>query len=591
MKSNDTTPHLFSVVQSYKKLSIEDYQRTYSWQKEQIDEFFEDLKDCVTTGDSHFFGTLILQENEKNREQATVVDGQQRLTTTFILVAALRDAMHELSVHVIESQKTNMRPINVMEKAWNYLCPSEDLEVHRFASSRFLHDLMENSVLAEPNKRKPLPQKDRAVSLLFRKGVRQIRELIRVDLTKFPDDAAKLLRINAMLDALFDRFLVLKVVTNSLSESLDIFLTLNNRGLPLGPSDLVRGELMSVRGQGKTDAEQVKIQKTILEEWQIIADNVSEPEGFLRHYLVATSDEKVQKKKVVSTVSKRIYDADIEVRQQNAEKFWEDLIAASVYYNQILNPQMGGDCQYHLQLLKGLSKSQNILLMEVLRKEFESTDRDEIVRLVFVLAFRWAMAGLNAQKLEDYFQSQSGLVRSGEQPSVIQESLQKEISEIDLNVLKYFSSDADSAYATRALLHAVNKATTKGSIAITLDSKNLHLEHIAPQSESEEWLMDIFGEDKDQYPNYESVIGSAGNLTLLDVGLNLQAQKKAFGFKKVEYKKSTMDIARDLLDFDKWNKAMIESRTKWLAEMFEEIWTPEQRKPKVISFTEWYQSR
>jgi Protein of unknown function DUF262/Protein of unknown function (DUF1524) len=591
MKSSPTTPDLFSVVQSYSKLSIEDYQRTYSWEKEQIDDFFEDLKDCVTSGETHFFGTLILQENEKNRDEATVVDGQQRLTTTFILVAGLRDAIAELSSQVIEPQKANLRPVNVMEKAWDYLCPSDDLDNHRFVSSRYLHDLMENSVLAEPGKRKPLPQRDRAISLAFRKGVRQLRELIREDLVRFSDDLAKLHRVNSLLDALYERFLVLRVTTNSLGESLDIFLTLNNRGLPLGPSDLVRGELMSVRGMGKTDQEQVKIQKTILEEWQIIVENVTEPEAFLRHYLVATSKDKVQKKKVVTTVSKRIYDADIEQRQKNAEEFWEDLITASVYYGQVLNPTMGGECQYHLQLLKGLAKSHNVILMEVLRKEFDSSERDEIVRLVFVLAFRWVMAGLNAQKLEDLYQIQCGTLREGGTATDVQEALRKAIADIDLNPKKYFSSDADSAYATRALLHAINKATTKGSVSIQLDSKNLHLEHIAPQSESDEWLSDLFNGDESQFSKYESLIGSAGNLTLLDVGLNLQAQKKPFAAKKIEYKKSTMDVARDLLDFEKWDKSMIEERTTWLAEMFELIWSPVRASTQVVSFTEWFKAR
>ena len=591
MKSSPTTPDLFSVVSSYKKLSIEDYQRTYSWEARQIEDFFEDLKDATSTGETHFFGTLILQENEKSRDEATVVDGQQRLTTAFILVAGFRDAIGDLATQIIDSQKANMRPINVMEKAWNFLCPTENLDEHRFVSSRYLRELMETSVLSEPSKRKPLPQRDRAVTLAFRKGVRQIRDLIREDLTDFPSDLEKLQRVNALIDTLCERFLVLRVTTNSLSESLDIFLTLNNRGLPLGPSDLVRGELMSVRGQGKTLEEQVKIQKTILEEWQLIVDNVNEPESFLRHYLVSTSDEKVQKKKVVPTVVKRIYDADLDRRQKNAEAFWDDLMLASTFYGQVINPTMGGECQYHLELLDGLSKSHRIILLAVLRAGYEDSERDEITRLVFVLAFRWTMAGLNAQRLEDYFQSLCGFIRQGEAPSTLLDSLSSAVIGIDLNVKKYFSIDADSSYATRALLHAVNKATTKGSISIQLDNKKLHLEHIAPQSESDEWIQDLFGKDQTRYANYESVIGAAGNLTLLDVGLNLQAQKKPFSAKKVEYKKSTMDIARDLLEFEVWDANMIEQRTDWLVEMFEQIWNPKPGKPKIVSFTDWFESR
>lgn len=591
MQSSPFTPSLLDVVSDFKTLQIEDYQRTYSWEKEQIEEFVEDLKECVRSGENHFFGTLILQENDSKKDVATVVDGQQRLTTAFILVATLRDAIKELPDHIIAPAKENLRPIDVRDKAWNFLCSTTNLNEHRFVSSRFLRDLMENSVLAEPERQIALPARDRTVTLAFRKGVRQIRELIRKDLTNYPDATQKLQRINAILDALLERFLVLRVSTKSLSESLDIFLTLNNRGLPLGPSDLVRGEIMSVRGQGLPDSEQLKLQKTILEEWQTIAENVSEPEAFIRHYLVATSEEKVQKKKVVTSVLKRINDENLLVKQKNAESFWQDLMSAAITYGQIMNPTMGGDCQYHLELLDGLLKSHRILLLTVFRNELEEADRNEICRLVFVLSYRWVMAGKNAQKLEDTFQDLSKEVRQNEPVQSIKVKLEAEINDIELDVKKYFTNDADSAFASRALLHAVNRATTRGANSIQLDNKKLHLEHIAPQSETDDWVSSVFNGDSKQFSDYESIIGSIGNLTLLDNGLNLQAQRKPFEEKKKEYRKSTMDVARDLMEFTTWNKETINLRTEWLVEMFEIIWSAKQSKSQPQAFSNWFKSR
>jgi len=591
MKSSPTTPDLFSVVQSYSRMGIEDYQRSYSWEKEQIQEFFDDLKATVVSGETHFFGTLILQEDHRGSEAVTVVDGQQRLTTTFVLVAALRDAISELTSQTIEPQKANLRPINVMEKCWNYLCPTEDLEVHRFVSSRYLREYMDNSVLAEPKKQKAPPKNLGSVSLSLRKAVRQIRALVEDDLENYTEELDKLKRVNALLDALYEKFLVLRVTTNSLSESLDIFLTLNNRGQPLGASDLVRGVVMKIRGQGKSNDEQVKVQKQILEEWQVIAENVKEPEAFLRHYLVSTSTEKIQKKKILDTVIKSIEHTDIDVSQRATEDFWKKLISASMIYAEVREPTMGGDCQYHIELLEGLSKSHRIILLTVLAHEMEQAVRDEVVRLVFVLAFRWAMAGLNAQRLEDLYQNLCTSVRDGGPITAVIEELRTTADSIDLNVTGFFSNEADSAFVTRALLHAVNKATTKGALAIPLEPKKLHLEHIAPQSESREWLEELYGLDKAQYPEYDSLISSVGNLTLLDKGLNLQAQKFAFALKKKEYKKSTMAVTRDLLEIEKWDKETLNLRTQWLVSMFEQIWSTKTSKPKIMSFTDWYQGQ
>jgi len=591
MKSSPTTPDLFSVVQSYSRMGIEDYQRSYSWEKEQIQDFFDDLKACVVSGETHFFGTLILQEDNRSTDAVTVVDGQQRLTTTFVLVAALRDSISKLASQTIEPQKANLRPINVMEKCWNFLCPTEDLEVHRFVSSRYLRDYMDHSVLAEPNKQKAPPKNLGSVSLSLRKAVRQIRTLVEDDLENYTDELDKLRRVNSLLEALYEKFLVLRVTTNSLSESLDIFLTLNNRGQPLGASDLVRGVVMKIRGQGKSNEEQIKIQKQILEEWQVIAENVREPEAFLRHYLVSTSAEKIQKKKILDIVIKSIEHTDVESSQSATEIFWQKLIAASVIYSDIRKPTMGGDCQYNIELLEGLSKSHRIILLTVLAQELEPAVRDEVVRLVFVLAFRWAMAGLNAQRLEDLYQNLCTSLRDGGPINSVIEELRTTADSIDLNVTRFFSNDADSAFVTRALLHAVNKATTKGALSIPLEPKQLHLEHIAPQSESREWLEELYGLGKDKYIDYDSLISSVGNLTLLDKGLNLQAQKSPFPLKKKEYKKSTMAITRDLLEIEKWDKETLNLRTQWLVSMFDQIWSTKTSKPKILSFTEWYQSQ
>jgi hypothetical protein len=244
-----------------------------------------------------------------------------------------------------------------------------------------------------------------------------------------------------------------------------------------------------------------------------------------------------------------------------------------------------------MELLEGLSKSHRIILLTVLAHGLEPAVRDEVVRLVFVLAFRWAMAGLNAQRLEDLYQNLSTSVRDGSPITSVIEELRTTADSIDLNVAGFFSNEADSSFVTRALLHAVNKSTTKGAVEIPLEPKKLHLEHIAPQSESKVWLEELYGLDEDKYVDYDSLISSVGNLTLLDKGLNLQAQKFPFALKKKEYKNSVMAITRDLLEIEKWDKETLNLRTQWLASMFDQIWSTKTSKPKILSFTEWYQSQ
>lgn len=580
------TPTLKDVVESYDILRVEDYQRTYSWQREQIDELLLDIVNSSSSNDSHFFGTLILQETD-NRT-ATIVDGQQRLTTVFILISALRDELLKLNTQVIPAANKNQRPTDVSKKAWDFLYPKNDFTIHRFTSSRFLRKLMREVVIAEPEGRPEIPFRDndgKKVTLDFRKAVRHIRSWADAEMQSEPDELAKLIKINTLLDTLLLKFKVLRVVTRDITESLDIFLTLNNRGLPLGPSDLVRGEIMSVLGNGLSDAEQVKLHRQILVEWEGIVEQVQEPETFLRHYLVATSRKKIQKKKIVKEVSNRITSVNADEKRKNASLFWEELIQGALIYGQIIKPKFGGDAQYDIELLEGLGKSHRIFLLTVLAMSIDAEDRDELIRLTKVLSYRYVMAGLNAQKMEDFLQDQSANLREDLGVAAVAKCLKDKILEIELDVERYLENEGDSGFVGRALLHATNREITKGAIPVPLQNSTSHLEHIAPQTENDEWAIALFGDDEEARKDYDLAIGAIGNLTLLDQSLNISAQRKPFVEKHVYYKGSSFDISRDLIGLPSWNALNIKQRTKWLVECFEILWALEKSPNQVIRFT------
>ena len=63
------------------------YQRNYDWKIEQCKRLFDDLQSVATTGmGEHFFGSIV---SKREGDTRVVIDGQQRITTVFILLAAL----------------------------------------------------------------------------------------------------------------------------------------------------------------------------------------------------------------------------------------------------------------------------------------------------------------------------------------------------------------------------------------------------------------------------------------------------------------------------------------------------------------------
>jgi len=585
MEANVNTPKLVDVIKQFQEIRVDDYQRTYSWRNDQIDELFDDLKETTSSGENHFFGTLIFETRDNQR--ATIVDGQQRLTTVFILVAALRDEISKLSLNEIPAQRAGQLPIHVANKAWSILYPAQDMSQHRFQSNRFLREIFAKGVMPEPPLQGAINQRVSEISLAFRKGIKRVRFLVAADLARYEGEIEKLQRINVLLDAMLERFLVLRVITGSLSESLEIFLTLNNRGLPLGPSDLVRGAIMSALGAGETEHHQAKIHQKIFEEWKSVSDLVKEPEAFLRHYLVSTGKEKVQKKKVFESVNERIRDDNAETKKRKASEFWDGVLEAAELYNKIIDPKMGGEMQLHLELLEGLIKSHRVLLLTALAKIANPAELEEIVRSTMVLGYRWVMSGGNAQQLEDFLQQRSSDLNEGFAVKTVIEAI-KEQARIEIDAIEFLSIEGDSSFISRALLFSVNRKLAPDANAQKLD-KSLHLEHIAPKTETDDWKRDVFYGSAEEYPEYDALVSEIGNLTLLDSKINIRAQQKLFDEKKKRYNDSVIKMTRDLKEIEHWGKEEIKDRTSWLASCFDIIWSVDQASEEIVSFPRWHQ--
>ena len=132
MKAGDGDK-LGEVLRRYTSMRVEDYQRTYSWTNDDIDDFFADL---IAASDSsvrsHFFGTLIFQEDSDNPSRVTIVDGQQRVTTVFITIAAIRDAVSVLSEETIPAKSYGMAPERPAEEATKLIVSGVDINFYRY---------------------------------------------------------------------------------------------------------------------------------------------------------------------------------------------------------------------------------------------------------------------------------------------------------------------------------------------------------------------------------------------------------------------------------------------------------------------------
>lgn len=71
-------------------LSIPPHQRDYAWTEDEVTQLYADLEAAYRNTSEYFLGTIVAIE-DKATGALSVVDGQQRLTTTYLLLAAIRD--------------------------------------------------------------------------------------------------------------------------------------------------------------------------------------------------------------------------------------------------------------------------------------------------------------------------------------------------------------------------------------------------------------------------------------------------------------------------------------------------------------------
>src|SRR4030067_780100 len=82
-------------ILSDKRLGVPKYQRSYAWEKQNVEELLRDLSDAVRAkAGEYFLGSIVIQGADANLE---IVDGQQRLATTSIILGAIRDYLLENS--------------------------------------------------------------------------------------------------------------------------------------------------------------------------------------------------------------------------------------------------------------------------------------------------------------------------------------------------------------------------------------------------------------------------------------------------------------------------------------------------------------
>jgi hypothetical protein len=223
---------------------VPDYQRPYSWTNEEVGELIEDVSDYVGREHGLYLGSIIIDVSGKKRRRIDIVDGQQRLTTLFLMLIACRD--HARSIGALDRAHATQQKITLTDELEN---KSIGMKLVASPTIRPLFEYM-----ADSGWQGDFPQ---SLGKLAVRKLRPVYEAFRDRLK--PLNAAKL---HALQSTIYSTQLM-RINIDSADEAFSIFERTNARGMDLEVADLLKNFL-----------HQKKI-KSIREDWPSIVKNAS----------------------------------------------------------------------------------------------------------------------------------------------------------------------------------------------------------------------------------------------------------------------------------------------------------------------------
>lgn len=587
---------------------VPDYQREYVWTDKEVHQLLEDINDEIggSSTKEYFIGTILVSPTaQKNHYE--VIDGQQRLTTFFLLLCALK--------HLFKSEAQEQTISGLIST--NYTDSNGDTQTSLKLEPRYENagEVMSKLVAlsAEPDKTR------NAIQAAGIKSFGSLENLINAYATIYRylnDNYNDKSDLKKYWGYLANNVVFIQISTD-VSSALKIFETINERGVGLNPMDLLKNLLFT----------HVKTEEftRLKDEWKKITKPLEKqkekPLRFLRYFLMA--NYKIENDRKDSTVREdEIYDWFI--NKTNAAlcdygnkpfEFVRKIIRdVDSYLSFSAGKGNDGLDNLHMDNLRrlcgGAFSLHYVLLLSA--STFPKPLFDHFVKQLESFLFYYIFTKTPTKELErnfsiwaDELHSIATLTDIKDQKrklnAFLADKFAKNMRAKDGELaddLKRYTLDSMQQYRTRYLLAKLTQYVDMAYKGLKTPSSLqdytvLEIEHILPNNPEDVLRADFVKNNPNkEYDLYKTRLG---NLTLLEKPINIVASNDFFQKKCTEYKKCkyylTSSIAEittvgnnssinrmneKLESFAEWNADSIEKRQGILIKLASDIWKIEE---------------
>jgi uncharacterized protein with ParB-like and HNH nuclease domain/predicted transport protein len=555
--------NFLTIIKGPKQFVIPIYQRTYSWQIGQCSQLLKDIL-RISQDDSvpgHFIGSVVyFQESihtQSDVPQLLVIDGQQRLTTISLLIAAIAEFIEANPVE-IDTTPTKLRNYYLFNA-------EEDSEL------QFKLLLTRRDKVTLKNILKGLPVGENP----------SLRVVENFEFFKSQVNNGNVLDI-------YNGVLRLFVVDVALEKDKDnpqlIFESLNSTGLDLSQADLIRNFILM--------AQHIDVQTELYEKYWFPMeqsfgnDYASRFDWFIRDYLSAKTGK-------IPVIGRVYEDFKTYVQAGNTINDISTVVAdiyefSKYYVNFALHKEPNEDL---VHLFKNISRLRVDVCYPFLLPVYDDfanglISKDEFARILSLIenyVFRRVICGIPTNSLNKTFGNLYKFVRSDAYVESVEASLQlmdgyqrfPNDSEFENELL---TKDAYNLRSRNYLLGKLENANRKEFVSVD----EYTIEHILPQNPdlSDDWKT-MLGDDWKSVQ--ERYLHTLGNLTL--TGYNSELSDRPFAVKKKMpggFDDSPIRLNAYLRNVDHWNENEIVNRAVFLAEKAKAIWAAPQLSDEVL---------
>ncbi len=588
------TPNSLTINQLFSSTNeqfiIPSYQRRYSWRERQIYELIEDIE-LIEGTDTHLLGSIVCLTGHHTAglNKLELVDGQQRLTTITILLECIRQRLErdgEADQAADLSRLLTAKALGgkAMRKVALDTLDSEEFD--RLVKSKGDNDGDEY-------------QNDR---------LERAFEIVRDWVDEEPLD-----RLGSFVYKLQNQALIIRLDVGDAKDAFKLFETINNRGLKLSPTDIIKNFVLG--NAARFGATQLDVART---SWAKLVTHLdgTDSDAFFRYFLIAILKRPITKSQVVPEIKtlfmndvfeaaslsdRHLYadddqdedDMDEPVehgdvllkREGSAQISFKDFLArlvasAKVFGELVLINTGDPRIDRHLRNLRMIKAAQTYgFLMHLRVGGAEVKPFIDVLKLTESFILRRHICRERSNETEALFAKLCSI--DPKNPVAATKEGYREACPTDDKFREEFAGTSFTPNIINRARYCLEQIELshhgKHSELQVLGPDTVHVEHIIPQKiktkrakvEFGDWVTYLGDKAELQHPKYVSKIG---NLTIFSGTLNIGASNNPFGNKKKAYKESGIIMTRELAGLSTFKFKQVDVRSKELAKTAVSLW-------------------